>query len=386
MRIGLISDLGLPYRGGAEVYILNLGKRLVNLNNEVHWIYSTMPRTRKNETIEGIKCHRIYVPFKQRTTVSRNFFSVTMFPEVLKLSKNLDFLQFNGFVAATSGWIAGKISKKPHAIMIYEIFRGLWDKLPVNIIEKMVYPQIERYIAKSPYPCFLTISNYTKKNLVKLGVPRKAVKVIYPGVEHGLFHTGYRPILKRKYKLKRKKVIGWCGRIALSYTKNLDCLLESFKMVKDEFEDVVLMFDGKGFEKLLPKIKELGLKLNEDVINNGYSSRKDLPYFFASCDAYALPSLSEGFGLAVAEAQACGVPIVCFNKGSLPEVVKDNKTGIIVKKTSTRAFADGIIKILNNDRLRKRLSKNAPKWVQKFNWNKTTKEHLQVYEELTSAW
>jgi glycosyltransferase involved in cell wall biosynthesis len=309
-----------------------------------------------------------------------------MFPEVLRRSKDLDFLQFNGFVAATTGWMAGKISKKPHAIMIYEIFRDLWNKLPVNIIEKIIYPQIERYIAKSPYPCFLTISNYTKKNLVKLGVPRKAVKVIYPGVEHELFHTDYRPILKRKYKLKKKKVIGWCGRIALSYTKNLDCLLESFKMVKDEFEDVVLMFDGKGFKKLLPKIKELGLKLNEDVINNGYSSRKNLPYFFASCDAYVLPSLSEGFGLAVAEAQACGVPIVCFNKGSLPEVVKDKKTGIIVKRTSTRAFADGIIKMLNNDTLRKRLSKNAPKWVQQFNWNKTTKEHLQVYEELISAW
>jgi glycosyltransferase involved in cell wall biosynthesis len=386
MKIGLISDLGLPYRGGAEVYILNLGKELVSLGNEVNWIFSTMPKTKKKETIQGIKCHRVFVPFKQKTTISRNFFSVTMFPEVLRQSKKLDVLQFNGFVAATSGWVAGKVSKKPHLIMIYEILKDFWSKLPVSIIEKMIYPKVEKYIAKSPYPCFLTISSYTKRNLVSLGVPKKSIRVIYLGVNHGLFHTGYKPILKKKYKLKNKKVIGWCGRIALSYTKNLGCLLEAFRIVKEELDDVVLIFDGRGFETLLPKIRELGLKLNEDIIYNGYSSRDSLPYFYASCDVYSLPSLSEGFSLAAVESQACGTPVVCFNMGSLPEVVSNKKTGIIVGEASPEAFAEGIIKLLNNEKLRKKLGKNGPRWVRQFNWEKCTREHLEVYEKLISSW
>jgi len=386
MKIGIVSDLGLPYRGGAEVYVLKLGKELIKSRNEIHWIYSRMSNTKKEEIIDGINCHRVWIPFNKNHMTSRNFFSLTMFPPVLKLSKNLDILQFNTFVAGTTGWIAGKLSRRPYLIMVYEFFKDIWKNLPVSKIEKIIYPQIEKYIAKSPYPLFLTISNYTKRTLMSLGVPEKIIKVIYLGVDHDLFHSGYRPLLKKKYKLKNKKVIGWCGRITLSYSKNLDCLLEAFKIIKKEIGDVVLIFDGKNFEGLLPKIKNAGLKLNKDIIYNGYSSRNDLPYFYASCDIYALPSLSEGFGLAVAEAQACATPVVCFNRGSLPEVVKDKRTGVIVKETSPEAFADGIIKLLINGKLRRKLSKNGPKWVKQFNWKKCTKEHMEAYEKLISSW
>lgn len=386
MNVEIVSDMGLPYRGGAEVYVLNTGKRLVKLGNEVHWIYSRMPNTKRNEVIEGINCHRVYVPLKEKSLLSRKFFSLTMFPEVLKMAKNADVIQFNSFISAITGWAAGKLSKKPYLTMVYEFFKDIWKNLPVNGIEKIVYPQVEEYIAKSPYPLFLTISNYTKRNLVSLGAPEKLVKVIYLGVDHDLFHKGYKPILKSKYKLKNKKVIGWCGRITLSYSKNLDCLLEAFKIVKREFDDTVLIFDGSDFEGLIPRINKVGLKLNEDVIYNGYSARNDLPYFYSSCDVYALPSLSEGFGLAVAEAQACGTPVVCFNRGSLPEVVKDKRTGIIVKETSPETFAEGIIKLLNSDKLRKRLGNNGPKWVKQFNWDKCTKEHIEAYENLISSW
>lgn len=386
MRIGIVSDLGLPYRGGAEVYVLNLGKRLAKSGNKVHWIYSRMPNTKKEEIIEGINCHRVWIPFNKNHMASRKFFSLTMFPTVLKLSKDVDMFQFSTFVTGTTGWMAGKLSRKPYLIMVYEFFKDIWGNLPVNKIAKMIYPQIEKYIAKSPYPYFLTISNYTKRSLMSLGAPEKLIKVIYLGVDHDLFHSGYKPLLKKKYKLKNKKVIGWCGRIALSYSKNLECLLKAHKLVKKEFEDAVLIFDGKGFENLIPKIKKVGLKLNKDVIYNGYSARKDLPSFYASCDVYALPSLSEGFGLAVAEAQACGTPVVCFNRGSLPEVVNDKKTGSIVKETSPEAFAEGIIKLLTNDKLRRKLGRNGPRWAKQFNWKKCTKEHIEAYEKLISSW
>jgi glycosyltransferase involved in cell wall biosynthesis len=386
MKIEIVSDMGLPYRGGAEVYVLNLGKELIKLKDEVHWIYSKMPNTKSEEVIDGINCHRVYVPFESRQNISRNFFVFTMFPEVLRVAKNSDILQFNTFVAGVSGWAAGKLSRKPYLIMCYEFFRDLWKSLPVNKVEKIIYPQIEKFIATSPYPMFLAISNYTKRALIDFGVPEKIIKVIYLGVYHDLFHTGYKPILKKKYKLKNKKVIGWCGRLNLSYSKNLGCLLEAFKIIKKENDDVVLMFDGKDFEVMLPKINSFGLKLNKDVIYNGYSSRNQLPYFYSSCDIYALPSLSEGFGLAVAEAQACGTPVVCFNKGSLPEVVKDKKTGIIVKDATPEAFAEGINKLLNNEKLRRTLGRNGPKWVKQFNWEKCAKEHREAYEELISSW
>jgi len=384
MKISIVSDIGYPFKGGAEVYVHNLGENLVKLGNEVHWIYSKLPKTKKYEIINGIQCHRVYVPFEKKHTASRNFFCLTMFPRVLKVAKKVDILQFNTFIAGTTGWIAGKLSGKPYLLMVHELFRELWSVLPVSKIEKILYPIMEEYMVRSPYPFFIVPSKYTKNELINLGISEKIISVIYHGIEHDIFHKGYKPILKRKFKIFDRKIIGWYGRIGLSYSKNLKCLLESYKLIKKDVPEAVLFFGGEDFEKIIPTIKELGLEINKDIFYCGSLPREKIPFFYSSCDVFAIPSLSEGFGFIAVVAEACGVPVVCFNKGALPEVVKDMETGIVVKKTSPEDFADGIIKILTNDKLKKKFSENGPKWVKQFDWRKSAMKHLKVYNKLIS--
>ncbi|MEM5813744.1 MAG: glycosyltransferase family 4 protein [Candidatus Aenigmatarchaeota archaeon] len=380
MKIQIVSDLGPPVFGGAETYVMELGKELIKMKNEVYWNHMKISNAKYYEKIEGINCYRSWVPLVgNRLIFARLLYSIFMFPQVLRISKRTDVIQFNSFVAAVTGWIAGKFSKKPYLLMVHEFFGDLWNIVGKNYFEKIVYPEVEKFISKSHYPQIICPSNYTKNILVKLGVDEKIINVIYHGINHSIFHPGYEPVLKKKFP--DKFIIGWAGRIGLSRTKNLKTLLEAFKIVKNEISNSILAFDGSNFNYLIPTIKKVGLELNKDVIYTGKSLTEELPYFYSSCDIFATSSLSEGFGLSAVEAQACGVPVVCFNTGALPEVVKDDVSGILVKDFTPEALAEGIIKILQDEDLRLKLSKNAQEWSKSFTWRDSAIKHLEVYEK-----
>ncbi|MEM5803104.1 MAG: glycosyltransferase family 4 protein [Candidatus Aenigmatarchaeota archaeon] len=380
MKIQIVSDLGPPVFGGAETYVMELGKELIKMKNEVYWNHMKISNAKYYEKIEGINCYRSWVPFvKNKLIFARLLYPFFMFPQVLKVAKKTDIIQFNSFVSATTGWLAGKISRKPYLLMVHEFFENLWKVVSKNFFEKFVYPEVEKFIAKSSYPQIICPSNYTRNVLVKLGVDKNIINVIYHGIDHLVFHQGYEPKLKKKFS--DKFIIGWAGRIGLSYTKNLKTLLEAFKILKSKLPNSLLAFNGYDFEYLVPVIKKVGLKLNKDVIYTGHSSKENLPYFYSSCDVFAISSLSEGFGLTALEAQACGVPVVCFNKGALPEVVKNGKTGVIVKNTTPESLAEGIIKVLQDENLRAKLSKNAYEWSKSFTWKESAIKHLEVYEK-----
>jgi len=339
-------------------------------------MYTRQPKTKKEETIDGINCHRIDIPF------GRKFFSIGSILPAYKLAKKVDILQFDTFYGGLGGWVPGKVSGKPHILAVYEFFQELWNIMAKNKVQALLYRTAEKYLANSPYNQFITISEYTKKRMMNLGCDKKLIKVIYLGVDRKLFHSGYNQTFRKNYKLDKKIILGWTGRMNLSQSKNLPMLLKAFKIVKNEVPNVVLAFNGPDFHKLSPVIKENSLKIGEDVIYNGCTPRPELPTFYSSIDIYVCSSLSEGFGLSVVEAEACGKPVVCFEAGSLPEVVKDKKTGIVVKGENEEAFSDAIIELLTNKEKRERYGKEAEKWSKFFDWEKTAKEHIEVYNKL----
>ena len=370
MKISFFSDSGPPIIGGGQRYIQNLGAELVRNGFDVHWMYTRLPNTKKEEIIDGIKCHRINIPF------GRTFFPIVSIPKVYKLVKSSDISQFDTFYSGLSGWLSGKMSKKPYLLIVYEFFQELWDIMAKNKVESFFYKTAEKYLANSPYPLFLTISEYTKKRMINLGCDENKIRVVYPGIDHTLFHPNYEKRLKTN-----KFVIGWVGRMNLSQSKNLPMLLDAFKIVKQKNSNVILALDGPDFYKLESIIKEKGLVIGKDVIYNGCVEQNKLPNFYCSLDLYVSSSLSEGFGLSVVEAEACGVPVVCFDVGALPEVVKDGKTGLILKEKTSESLANGILKMMEGDKL-KIYGKNATNWTEQFDWKKTAKESIKVYEEI----
>ena len=103
----------------------------------------------------------------------------------------------------------------------------------------------------------------------------------------------------------------------------------------------------------------------------------DLPQVYGGAKLFVYPSLYEGFGIPVAEAMACGVPVITSNVSSLPEIVGD--AGILVPPTDTGALADALQALLTDDALHSRLRSMGLRRAGQFSWQRTAQQTLAVY-------
>jgi len=200
----------------------------------------------------------------------------------------------------------------------------------------------------------ISISCYLQQQLKKeTGLDSE---VVYPEIDTTRFYevlNGSK--IRDKYKIGSDPVILYVGRI--SPHKGVHLLIEAFNLVKQEILNARLLIVGKHtFANYSKKLRQMA---HDSVIFAGYVSDEELPYYYAACDVYATASMWEGFNLPLTEAQACGKPVVAFNIGPHPEVVKDGETGFLIPPGDTSALAKAIVKLLKDDNLRQEIGKNA---------------------------
>ncbi len=103
-------------------------------------------------------------------------------------------------------------------------------------------------------------------------------------------------------------------------------------------------------------------------------------------DLFLLPSESESFGLAALEAMACHVPVIATAVGGLPEVVTDGETGFLVPVGDVAAMAEAAVRVLTDDRLRRRLGRNGRKRaVESFDQDRVVGRYREIYERVVAA-
>jgi len=94
------------------------------------------------------------------------------------------------------------------------------------------------------------------------------------------------------------------------------------------------------------------------------------------------PSIREGWGLNVLEANALGVPCVAYNVAGLCDSVVDGETGLLAENGNVKDLADKITMVLEDDELRERLSVNAINYSRHFSWDKTASEFIDVLKRV----
>jgi rhamnosyl/mannosyltransferase len=175
------------------------------------------------------------------------------------------------------------------------------------------------------------------------------------------------------------KIVLFAGR--LSYYKGLDYLIEAMQEVEAK-----LLIAGEGGlrEDLERKAKSLGVE--HKIVFVGKVSDDELKYCYQICDLFVLPSVesSEAFGIVQMEAMAYGKPVVNTNLPTgVPYVSVDGETGITVPPRDSKALANAINKILNDNELATEFSKNALKRVkEKFSREKMLESIYSIYEDL----
>ncbi len=170
--------------------------------------------------------------------------------------------------------------------------------------------------------------------------PQKVV-TIQNGLDYTPFIVSIDRMQARAEIIPGKEGCFWFGTAGrLSKVKNQRAMIEAFSTVAERIPESILVLAGKGEleQDLKTCIKTKGL--DSRVFLVGYCS--DMPLFLNSLDVFLLPSLREGFGLALVEAMAAGRPVIASAVGGIPEVVGDGAFACLVDPHDVTALAEAM--------------------------------------------
>lgn len=263
--------------------------------------------------------------------------------------------------------------------IIYEMqnsgmFRATsWKKLLLRARTRIMTAPMTRVIA---------ISEFVKEQLVKAGVAKEKIIVRYLGIDTERFtpDASSKEEWTSKFNLPPGQIIA----STVSYLrpfKNPDILVEAFRELKTRNVPVRLFVAGGG--EMLPDLKELSQKLDVEDYIHWLGNVSDPKSLLQASDMFLLVSTGEAFGLVLAEAMACGVPIVGTRSGSLPEVVEEGKTGLLVPARNFEELATAIQALSTDTTLRRSMAAQALERVKNhFTVQDAVTKTINIYERL----
>jgi glycosyltransferase involved in cell wall biosynthesis len=190
--------------------------------------------------------------------------------------------------------------------------------------------------------------------------------------------------IKEKYNLPERYIL-FVGNLYPG--KNFRNIVKAFRHIKDEIGfPIKLVSVGSLRWKYEKDFREIDvLELKDDIHFTGWIEQEDLPALYLMADLFLFPSLYEGFGIPIIEAMACGCPVVTANTGACPEVA--GYAAKLVDPKDVNDIADGVISILTNNILRKKMIERGLIEAKRFSWDKAARETLKMlqivyYEEV----
>jgi glycosyltransferase involved in cell wall biosynthesis len=230
----------------------------------------------------------------------------------------------------------------------------------------------------------ITPSEATKADVVRhLQINPQRIAVIPWGCDER-FQPGGDPehfaVVQQRYRLPPQYLL-FVG--TLEPRKNLTTLLHAYAMLRAErrAEGLKLVVAGRTgwlYADIFDTVKLLGLE--EEVIFTGFVDDEDLPDLYRGGRLFVYPSLYEGFGLPILEAMASGLPVITSDLASMPEVAGD--AAILVDPHDPKAIAEGIVRILAEDRLRDTLIQKGLGRARRFTWDSVAQQTLELYAAL----
>jgi glycosyltransferase involved in cell wall biosynthesis len=230
-----------------------------------------------------------------------------------------------------------------------------------------------------------TVSNYSAKKIIQFyGIDKKKIHVVPNGVDTNRFKPSQNlEKTKQQIGIDNKLCVLFVGR--LIPRKGLPFLIKAAQHVTKEYPQTMFVIVGNGPQKtnLITQLEKINLKNN--FIFLGDTQETLLPDIYNCADIFALPSIQEGQGIALLEAQATGKPVVAFNVGGVGEAVLDQKTGFLMKPNS-RQLAEAILKLLSNYSLREKMGNKGREFVSaNFSWDICAQKMLKVYREAATS-
>jgi len=350
--------------GGAEVFTYEHVKRWAKAGHTVTLFVSEFPNCKREEVIEGVRIIRAggkYSVYLKAKKYYRRRFSKENYDIVIDEINTRPFLTPR-FINNGEKIIA----------LIHQLAKEYWfyeTPFPINYIG--YYFLEKRWLREYIDVPTVTVSKSTKLDLMNLGF--KWVFVIPEGLN-------FTPLNEVPEK-EKYPVIVYTGR--LKRAKRPDHAIKAFRIIKEKIPRCELWIIGNGYFR-----KEL-----ENIVKN--AGIDGVKFFYSLSDkkrrelvkrAWVLvnPSVREGFGLNVIEANALGTPCVAYDVAGLRDSIKNNKTGLLAKSSGIEDLANKIIMVLEDSKLRRRLSRNALNYSRLFSWDKSADIFLNIIQRISN--
>lgn len=239
-----------------------------------------------------------------------------------------------------------------------------------SVLAKKLYLFTLKAIKNAAY--LTAVSQNTKNDVVNfLKYPEDKIKVVYNGINHAIFKTA---------PVKRDECTLLYAGSEMPH-KNVRALLKAFVIVKQKIPEAKLVKVGLpqwngARKKLLRFVKQNNLQ--DSVIFKDYV--ENLAGEYQKATLFVFPSKYEGFGFPPLEAMACGCPVVCSNATSLPEVV--GSAALTFDPDNVFELSEKIIKMLDDEHIRKKYSSRGIVWSQQFTWDRCASETIEVYKKV----
>lgn len=374
MRIALVYDLVYPYsKGGVERRIADVADGLAAEGHDVHIFGTKMWDGPSTFGRDGVAIHGIASPTRlhnrsgRRSVFQAVTFALRLLPQLGRLRADIVDVQSMAPLAALAALLLCRLRRVPTVVTWHEVWGTYWSEYlgPTfgragQLAEKLMGALGDTHVAVSQRTgrAVGEILAGAAPRLVEGGVDLEGIDAIEPDVP---------PI-----------DIACVAR--LEDHKNVGQLISAIALIQSEgavFESV-LVGDGPDMDSLreqargLPSLRFAGaLPSSEDVISVVKGAR-----------LFVLPSLREGFGLAVLEALACGVPaiVVAHDKNAARDLVVSGYNGFVVAPGDTKGMARLIEKTLGDEANRTRMAHNARSTASRYPLSRTIGNTRDVYE------
>ena len=352
--------------GGIVVYTKNIIENLLEIDKENEYVFLY-----NNPSLLGA-----YSKYKNVREVVISFRNKLLWDQIGVLgvvrSEKIDII-FNPKLSIPLFASAKKIFTLPglEQFALPNVFS--WrDRLYSRIMEPLYFRRANAIIV---------MTEKARTDLKKyFNVSNNKIKVIYAS-HHKRFEAVKNKkdlqIVKQKYNLPESYIFFIGGITPL---KNFSNIIKAFKIIKNKIAIKLVMVGFKRWKyaKDLELIKKL--KLQDDVINLGFVPDDDLPYLYSLARCLLLPSLYEGFGIPILEANASECPVICSKTGCMPEV--SGKAALLVNPYDYKEIAKAIYDILNNIDLREELIASGLDNIKRYSWSKNARQTLELFEKI----
>ncbi len=345
-----------PQAGGAERYLLEIGKRWIAGGHRVSWLTASYPGAPKRDVVDGMHVTRV--------GNARTVYAALPLEYVRNFRDRFDVV-----IDAENGipFFSPLFSMKPKICLMHHVHQQVFRRhLPFPLSSLLAWA--ERRLVPFFYQNvqFVAVSNDTREEMQRLRFSTRPVEVIHNGVDPQLVPGEKSPV----------PTLLCLGR--LKPYKRIDLVVRAFAAVRATVPGAVLRIAGTGDAAVLAQLAALAAELGvRDAVSfegfvDGERKRRLLQEAWACVSASEI----EGWGVTVIEANACGTPAIAYAVPGLREAVASGVSGLLVPEGGDLAGA--LQSVLTDATLRAHLERGAVEHAQRFSWDVAAGAMLDV--------